>query len=98
LIDGDATPIRDALDALNLPTSVPARTRTLEEVSTVIGLAANLATLIPALIALSEKLRMSGRGPKIVARDVAGHRLVLNDADGTKIDAFVKASVDDESP
>jgi hypothetical protein len=92
LIEGDESVATEVMEASNIDVTRPKQTRFIVEAGAIIGLTAGLVKLVSALVDLANKLRKNPQAPKVVARNIDGNRLVLNQATDAEIGAFVHSS------
>jgi hypothetical protein len=95
IIDGDESVATEVLEARDVDVTRPKPTRFIVEAGAVIGLAAGLVKLVGALVDLANKLRKNPQAPEVVARNVDGNRLLLNQATDEEIAAFVHSSAEE---
>jgi hypothetical protein len=95
IIEGDPAIATTVLESFNVRVTRPEPTRFIAEASAIIGVASGLVQLVKALVDLAAKLRKDPQGPHVVARNLAGEQLVLNEADDEQIASFVHSSADE---
>jgi len=95
LIEGDQSVATEVMEACNIEVMRPKPTRFLVEAGAVIGVAAGVVQLVTALVDLANKLRKHPQAPEVVARNIDGNRLVLNQAKDDEISAFVHSSAEE---
>lgn len=83
------------LESCDVAITKPKRTRFIVEAGATIGVAAGLVKLINALIDLADRLGKNPHAPTVVASNVGGKQLILNNADKEAITSFVHASADE---
>jgi hypothetical protein len=93
-IDGDAAFATTVLESCDVAITKPKPTRFIVEAGAIIGVTAGLVKLINALIDLADRLRKNPHAPTVVASDVGGKQLILNNASKEAITSFVHASAD----